>query len=88
MVNRLHRRAAQTVDGLAGNLVYSILQDRDDIFWFGTNRGVSRFDGETWQTFDSEDGLPGNHVYSLAQTPDGTVWAASRGGVTRIGPVQ
>jgi ligand-binding sensor domain-containing protein len=75
-------------DGLAGNLVYSILQDRSGVFWFGTNRGVSRFDGKTWQTFDSGDGLPGNHVYSLVQTPDGTIWAASRGGVTRIGPVQ
>ena len=32
-------------DGLAANRVYSILQDSCGFMWFGTDDGLSRFDG-------------------------------------------
>jgi ligand-binding sensor domain-containing protein len=69
-------------DGLAGNVVYSIAQDATDALWFGTNKGVSRFDGETWTTI--RHGLPAPHVYSIATADDGTVWAGTKGGVTKL----
>lgn len=34
------------VDGLAGNNVHAILQDGEGVIWFGTDSGVSRFDGK------------------------------------------
>ncbi|MCF6235003.1 MAG: regulator [Gammaproteobacteria bacterium] len=72
-------------DGLAGNIVYSIAQDKSGVFWFGTNKGLSRFDGQTWQTFNRHNGLLGNSVYSVISTPDGEIWAGTKGGVVRIG---
>jgi ligand-binding sensor domain-containing protein len=72
-------------DGLAGNIVYSLVQDKKGLFWFGTNRGVSRWDGKTFKNFGMAQGLLENNVYALAVGPDGDVWAGTRKGVARIG---
>ena len=76
----------QTIkDGLAGNIVYSLVQDQTGALWFGTNRGVSRYDGKAWQTFGTQQGLLDSNVYALAVAPDGDVWAGTKKGVARIG---
>ncbi len=72
-------------DGLAGNIVYSMTQDKDGVFWFGTNKGLSNFDGQVWHTFNRHHGLLGNSVYSVIATPGGEIWAGTKGGVVRIG---
>jgi len=69
-------------DGLAGNIVYSIAQEESGVLWFGTNKGVSRFDGETWTTY--RHGMRAPHVYALAITDEGTIWAGTKGGVSKI----
>ncbi|MEY4755017.1 MAG: hypothetical protein RJA44_2692 [Pseudomonadota bacterium] len=71
-------------DGLAGNIVYAIVQHADGALWFGTDQGVSRHDGRQWHSVTRADGLLEDHVYALALTPDGDVWAGTRRGVTRI----
>ena len=38
-------------DGLAANRVYSILQDSCGFMWFGTDDGLSRFDGITFKNY-------------------------------------
>ena len=73
-------------DGLAGNIVYSIAQDRSGALWFGTNKGVTRYDGKTWQQLGKSDGLIDVNVYALAVAPDGNLWAGTKGGVVRIAP--
>jgi ligand-binding sensor domain-containing protein len=71
-----------TAEGLAGNIVYSIAQSPDGAMWFGTNRGVSRFDGKTWTTFSR--GLAGQHVYAVVTEDNGDVWVGTKGAVTRL----
>lgn len=43
--------------GLVDKWVYAIAIDRNDIMWFGTEGGVSRFDGRTWTSYTHADGL-------------------------------
>jgi len=78
-------RNLTTRDGLAGNIVYSIVQGTDGVLWFGTDKGVSRYDGKAWQNFGKSAGLLDDHVYALALAPAGEVWAGTRRGVARIG---
>lgn len=75
-----------TADGLAQDLVRSILEDDEGSFWFGTYLGgVSRFDGVTWVTYDSLNSeLAGNNVFDLHQDPAGAVWAGTNVGVARF----
>ncbi len=72
-------------DGLAGNIVYSMAQDDNGVYWFGTNRGLSRYDGKNWHTWNIHNGLASNDVYAIAINGD-EVWLANRGGVTLLGP--
>lgn len=75
-------------DGLAGDIVYSMVQDSKGVFWFGTGNGLSRYDGKTWRTFDKRTGLLDNNVYALAVAPNGDIWAGTKRGVARIGQSQ
>ena len=71
-------------DGLADNSVYSIAVAPDGALWFGTGKGVSRFDGETWTTHTASDGLAGNDVLSIGVAPDGALWFGTGKGVSRF----
>jgi ligand-binding sensor domain-containing protein len=73
-----------TADGLAGNIVYSVVQDAEGTLWFGTNNGVSRYDGKGWKTLGTKEGLLERNVYALAVAPGGEIWAGTRKGVARI----
>ena len=74
-------------DGLAGNIVYSIAQDDSGAYWFGTNRGLSRYDGRDFTNFDVASGLPGRDVYAIAVTAGDEVWVGTRSGVAHLAPV-
>lgn len=74
-----------TRDGLAGNIVYSIIQDPSGAFWFGTNNGVTRYDGKSWFSLDKKNGLLENNVYALAAAPNGDIWVGTKRGVARVG---
>jgi ligand-binding sensor domain-containing protein len=54
------------------------------VFWFGTDKGVSRYDGKTWKNFGKNEGLLDSHVYAVAITPNGDIWAGTKRGVVRI----
>ena len=51
-------RTYSMVDGLAGLRVEHIAQDSEGYLWFATwDNGVSRFDGDEFQTFTQQDSL-------------------------------
>lgn len=63
-----------TKDGLAGSTVYGITQDRDGFIWFGTETGLSRFDGTHFKNFTIADGLPNNEVFGLYTDTKNRIW--------------
>jgi serine/threonine protein kinase/ligand-binding sensor domain-containing protein len=64
-------------DGLASNWVNDLLVDEDDNLWVASYAGISRFDGESWVTFDEVDGLDTSEVISLFMDEDGNLWAGT-----------
>lgn len=69
-----HYTQYKTAQGLAGDIVYAITQDSEGFLWFGTETGVSRFDGTTFQNFTIADGLPDNTAYRILADSKGRVW--------------
>jgi ligand-binding sensor domain-containing protein/serine phosphatase RsbU (regulator of sigma subunit) len=67
-------------EGLGSSKVYSILQDRNDYIWLGTESGVSRFDGSTIENFSSGDGMEAGGVFSLCLDTIGRIWLGHLGG--------
>ncbi|HSK14207.1 MAG TPA: two-component regulator propeller domain-containing protein, partial [Phnomibacter sp.] len=63
-----------TRDGLAGNLVYDMCQDEEGFLWFGTDNGLSRFDGQQFKNFTVRDGLADNEVVRLHLDKKGRLW--------------
>lgn len=58
----------------------------DGSVWFSTTYGVTRFDGQTWQTLYFGEGLSHWNVNDVFVQPDGTIWFATSGGITRWRP--
>ncbi|UYQ95975.1 histidine kinase [Chitinophaga horti] len=63
-------------DGLAGPVVYSMVQDKEGFMWFATETGVSRFDGTHFKNFTTADGLSNNEIIRLFCDSKGRVWLA------------
>lgn len=66
-----------TEDGLADNWVSSIAVDHNNVIYFGTLQGISRFDGSDWTTITTDQGLPYNSISSIAVESDWCVWAST-----------
>lgn len=61
-------------DGLPSQVVYCALQDKLGYMWFGTDAGVSRFDGRVFQNFTSNSGLSDNEVLKVYQDSQERIW--------------
>jgi signal transduction histidine kinase/ligand-binding sensor domain-containing protein len=79
-------RAWTTADGLAHNHINRIRQDSRGFLWFGTDEGLSRFDGSEFVNYTVRDGVPHPWVNDFLETHDGEYWIASDGGVSRFVP--
>ena len=59
------------------NIVY---QDNRGWIWFGTDRGLFRFDGVNNVLFTTADSLANNNITALHLKPDGILWIGHRNG--------
>lgn len=67
------------------NYIVALEVDNEGVVWCGTwGAGLSRFDGNSWQTYTAEDGLPGNHVFMLHVDPEGRLWVGTSNGVALL----
>jgi ligand-binding sensor domain-containing protein len=64
-----------TRDGLAGNSVTCIYEDRTGNIWIG----ASRYDGKSFRNFTAKDGLTNNNVNSVIEDKTGKFWFATTG---------
>ena len=70
-------------DGLTAGRINSMVQDREGNLWFGTNRGLCRYDGAQFVTFTTEDGLADNFVQSVLEDREGNLWFGTDRGLSR-----
>lgn len=67
-------------DGLVSSNIHSIYQDRRGFLWFGTNDGLSRFDGYRFVNYGRRDGLPNTDINCVVEDQQGRIWIATNGG--------
>jgi len=74
-----------TFDGTAGGLrsdhVLAIFADREGVIWFGTDRGVCRFDPQSPRVESVGDNSDSNFVRALYQTSNGKILAGTNRGL-------
>ena len=66
-------------DGLPSGVVYCALQDQKGYMWFGTDKGLVRFDGTMFKVFGMKDGLPDNEVVNMFEDSKGRIWLSCFG---------
>lgn len=66
-----------TKDGLPTNQIYGFHQDHDGVIWMASDRGLIRFNGRDFETYDSQNGLPSSIVLKLFPQANGQIWCAT-----------
>ena len=72
-------------DGFVSSEIYSIIQDNQDLLWFGTaENGVMRYDSRKVTLFEfdsmSSNGLSHNDAGNLMLDRNGRIWIGTWGG--------
>jgi signal transduction histidine kinase/ligand-binding sensor domain-containing protein len=70
-----------TGGGLVSNHILSIYVDREEVVWFGTDRGVCRYDPRAAGGESLSDDPESNFVRVLFQSSDGTLWCGTNHGL-------
>lgn len=60
-------------NGLADNTILCICKDGDGFMWFGTNNGLSRYDGKIFRNYPASP----RKIYSIYEVSDSLLWLAS-----------
>lgn len=58
-----------------------LFQDTKGFIWFGTDRGLFRFDGTDYKHYTTKDSLADEHVTALAEDSVGRIWIGHRNGM-------
>ncbi len=73
-----------SADGLLSDNVNCVDTDASDVVWFGTQNGVSVFDGTVWtdHTVTSDPGFIDNNIQAIHCAANGDVWVGTDFGVS------
>ena len=75
-------------DGLSFSKVDAILQDRQGFMWFGTERGLNKYDGYQFTVYRNDPADPGSlshdRIYALYENSAGELWVGTAVGLDRL----
>lgn len=72
-------------DGLSQSVVNCIFQDSKGYIWIGTQNGLNRFNGESFDVYSynpaDSNTISNNWIYSVAEDRKGNLWVGTKGGL-------
>jgi len=71
-------------NGLVHNNVLSFKEDNAGNFWFGTDSGVSKFNGKIFINYTKANGLINNNINCIEKDKDGNMWFGTDSGVSKF----
>jgi signal transduction histidine kinase/CheY-like chemotaxis protein/ligand-binding sensor domain-containing protein len=85
LINEYSVKMLSEEDGFVSSEIYSIIQDKQGLLWFGTaENGVMRYDGRKVTLFEydslSSNGLSQNDAGNLMLDHNGKIWVGTWGG--------
>jgi signal transduction histidine kinase/ligand-binding sensor domain-containing protein len=82
----VHEGVADTFsqrDGLSGDVVLAIFEDREGSIWVATGDGLDRFRESAIVSYSVNQGLSNDRVSSVLAASDGSVWVGTGDGLNR-----
>jgi signal transduction histidine kinase/ligand-binding sensor domain-containing protein len=71
-------------DGLSGNVINAIYEDRENNIWVVTSGGLDRFRIPKVLTFSSREGMSSDYAGSVLAATDGNVWVGNHDALDEI----
>ncbi len=71
-------------DGLISDNVFAIIKDAEGKMWFGTDSGISVFDGAAWISYTTASGLISDRITCMYPDTDGSIWIGTDAGVSHF----
>jgi ligand-binding sensor domain-containing protein/signal transduction histidine kinase len=71
------------IDGLSGDTITALFEDREGNVWVATAEGLDRFRESAVVSYSAKQGLSTGRVTSVMAAADGSIWAATFDGVNR-----
>jgi ligand-binding sensor domain-containing protein/signal transduction histidine kinase len=76
-----HFTFENTAGGLRSDLLYSVFVDREEVVWFGTDRGICRFDPHSPHVERLPGDFESNYVRAIVRSADGILWCGTNRGL-------
>lgn len=74
-------------NGISQSEILCILQDSEGYMWFGTQNGLNKFDGYSFENYfyDPSDSntISNSWIFDMAEDTNGFLWIATKGGVNK-----
>jgi ligand-binding sensor domain-containing protein/signal transduction histidine kinase len=74
-------------NGLSQSVVNCVFQDSKGYVWIGTQNGLNRFNGETFDVYSynpvDSNSISNNWIYSIAEDAGGNLWVGTKGGLNK-----
>ncbi len=74
-------------EGLSQSVVNCICQDSKGFLWFGTQNGLNRFNGYSFEVYSynpsDTNSLSNNWIYSIAEDRKGDLWIGTKNGLNQ-----
>jgi signal transduction histidine kinase len=70
-----------TAGGLRSNRIYAVFVDREGVVWFGTDRGVCRYDPHGLRVETISENTESNFARSLFRASGGALWCGTNRGL-------
>jgi len=70
-------------NGLSGDVILSIFEDREGNIWVASTGGLDRFRELPVSTISVKQGLSSDATHAVLASTDGSIWVAAHGGLTR-----
>ncbi len=75
-------------DGISQSVVLCIFQDSEGYMWFGTQDGLNKFDGYSFENyfFDPTDttSISNSWIFDITEDANGFLWLGTKGGVNKF----
>jgi ligand-binding sensor domain-containing protein len=78
-----HVDAFGALDGLTGDIVTALFEDREGDIWVASLDGLDRFRDVTAATYSVRQGLSSSEVTSVLASRDGSIWIGTLDGLNR-----
>ncbi len=71
-------RVFRQPEGLKNIAVEALARDREGFLWAGTENGLFRLTGSTFERFGTEEGLENSDISDILPDLNGTIWVSTR----------